>query len=42
MKILMYTSKPCPEEYGTEEAKIPIFQDSNRSERPVKKILDEY
>lgn len=34
--------KLYPEEYGTEEAKILIFQDSNRSEKPVKKFLDEY
>lgn len=37
MKTLMNMFKLYPEEYGTEEAKIPIFQDSNRSEKPVKK-----
>lgn len=31
--------KLYPEEYGTEEAKIPIFQDSNRSEKPVKNFF---
>lgn len=42
METLMNMFKLYPEEYGTEEAKILIFQDSNRSEKPVKKFLDEY
>ena len=42
METLMNKFKLYPEEYGTEEAKILIFQDSNRSEKPVKKFLDEY
>ena len=36
MKTLMNQFKLYPEEYGTEKAKIPIFQDSNRSEKSVK------
>ena len=36
METLMNKFKLYPEEYGTEEAKILIFQDSNRSEKPVK------
>ena len=42
METLMNMFKLYPEEYGTEEAKILIFQDSNRSEKLVKKFLDEY
>jgi len=36
METLMNMFKLYPEEYGTEEAKILIFQDSNRSEKPEK------
>lgn len=39
MKTLMYMFKVYCELYKTEEAKIPIFQDSNRSGKASKKTL---
>lgn len=39
MKTLIYRFKLDSELSGTEEAKNPRFQDSNGSEKPVKKII---